>query len=115
MLPIMMGARPEDYESVAPPNSYLHVDNFSSPEELAQFLKKLDADDDLYNSYFNWKGTVEFINPMRMTWCTMCSLLHESIRPRVYYDVNRWWTQNTCIKSGPWPKKMALYRNINML
>lgn len=31
-----MGARKEDYEKVAPPNSFIHVDDFESPKELAQ-------------------------------------------------------------------------------
>ena len=30
-----MGARPEDYSKVAPFNSYIHVDDFDSPKELA--------------------------------------------------------------------------------
>ena len=33
LLPIVMGARVEDYEAVAPPNSFLHVDSFSGPED----------------------------------------------------------------------------------
>lgn len=47
-----MGARLSDYESVAPPNSFLHVDNFSGPEELSDFLRHLDQNPATYNSYF---------------------------------------------------------------
>ena len=47
-----MGARPEDYEKVAPNNSYIHVDEFKGPKELAEYLHLLDNDDDLYNQYF---------------------------------------------------------------
>ena len=52
ILPIVMGARPEDYEKVAPNNSYIHVDEFKGPKELAEYLHLLDNDDDLYNQYF---------------------------------------------------------------
>ena len=52
ILPIAMGARLEDYEEAAPRKSFLHVDQFSGPEELAKFLHKLDQDDSLYNEYF---------------------------------------------------------------
>ena len=50
-----MGARPEDYADAAPYKSYIHVDDFDSPKELAEFLHKLDEDDQLYNEYFKWK------------------------------------------------------------
>ena len=50
-----MGARPEDYAIAAPTKSYIHVDDFDSPKELADYLHKLDQDDQLYNEYFKWK------------------------------------------------------------
>lgn len=69
-----MGARPEDYESSAPFNSYIHVDEFGSPAELAEYLKLLDTNDELYNSYFKWKGTGEFINTCKRK--SIVSLIH---------------------------------------
>ena len=47
-----MGARPEEYARVAPHKSFIHVDQFEGPKELAEFLLELDKDDDKYNSYF---------------------------------------------------------------
>ena len=47
-----MGARVEDYKAVAPKNSFLHVDNFASPKELAEHLKLLDQNSALYNRHF---------------------------------------------------------------
>ena len=52
MLPIVMGARPADYEKVAPHNSYIHVDQFRGPRDLAEYLLELDRDDKKYNQYF---------------------------------------------------------------
>ena len=49
-----MGARPEDYAKVAPYHSYIHVDEFESPRHLAEYLHKLDKNDELYNSYFRY-------------------------------------------------------------
>jgi hypothetical protein len=57
-----MGARPEEYALVAPYHSYIHVEEFESPKEIAAYLNRLDMDDDLYNSYFQWKGTGEIID-----------------------------------------------------
>ena len=47
-----MGARPGDYEAVAPHNSFIHVDQFTGPRELAEYLLELDKDDEKYNQYF---------------------------------------------------------------
>ena len=52
VLPIVMGARDEDYQAVAPDNSYLHVDNFDSPQTLAEHLKQLDNNPLQYNRHF---------------------------------------------------------------
>ena len=59
MIPIAMGARPEDYERASPEHSYIHVDDFAGPKELAEHLHKLDQDDHLYNEYFQWKVGLE--------------------------------------------------------
>ena len=59
-----MGARPEDYERASPEHSYIHVDDFAGPKELAEHLHKLDQDDELYNEYFQWKVILRFCNVM---------------------------------------------------
>lgn len=46
-----MGAQKDAYELVAPPDSFIHIDDFSGPQDLAGFLKQLDDDDSLYNRY----------------------------------------------------------------
>lgn len=50
-----MGAKASEYAAAAPHNSYIHVEEFAGPEELATYLHRLDKDDNLYNSYFKWK------------------------------------------------------------
>ncbi len=52
ILPIVMGARREDYERSAPYKSFIHVDDFESPAQLAEYLHQLDKNDTLYNEYF---------------------------------------------------------------
>ena len=52
VIPIVMGARPEDYAKVAPYNSFIHVDQFRGPRQLAEYLLELDRDDEKYNQYF---------------------------------------------------------------
>ena len=47
-----MGARYEDYLRAAPEKSFLHVDQFKGPQELAAYLHQLDKDDSKYSEYF---------------------------------------------------------------
>lgn len=55
VLPIVMGAQASEYAAIAPHNSYIHVEEFMDPQELATYLHRLDKNDSLYNSYFKWK------------------------------------------------------------
>ncbi|VVC29302.1 Fucosyltransferase, N-terminal,Glycosyl transferase family 10 [Cinara cedri] len=89
-LPVVMGGRPEDYQRIAPERSYVHVDDFESPARLAEYLHRLDADDDLYNEYFRWKGTGEFIDTK--FYCRLCAMLHDVDAPTKHYrNVDDWW------------------------
>ena len=49
-----MGARLEDYTALAPPNSFIHVDQFPGPAELAAHLHLLGRDHDSYNAHLAW-------------------------------------------------------------
>ncbi|XP_058058186.1 glycoprotein 3-alpha-L-fucosyltransferase A [Anopheles bellator] len=103
VLPIVMGARPEDYEASSPQKSYIHVDEFASPKELAEYLHLLDRNDELYNSYFKWKGTGEFINTYY--WCRVCAMLHDEAsfrKPKWYEDINDWWRGPGVCTNGSW-------------
>lgn len=94
IVPIVMGAHPEDYENRAPYNSYIHVDHFATPKELADYLNVLDRNDQLYNQYFKWMGTGEFIDTKIM--CRFCALLHDDhyftsgLKSSVK-DLKAWW------------------------
>lgn len=97
-----MGGRPEDYARAAPPHSYIHVDDFASPKELARYLEVLDSNDTLYNEYFAWKGTGEFINTY--FWCRMCAMLHAPRTHKSYPDMHKWWSGAGTCNAGHWRK-----------
>ena len=71
-VPVVLGARKEDYEKVGPPNSYVHIGDFRNLSDLAQYLKQVDMDDNLYRKYHEWRnqGEVVPIFPYKPT--TMC-------------------------------------------
>lgn len=104
VLPIVMGAAPEDYKRAAPYHSFIHVDEFETPKDLAEYLHKLDKNDTMYNEYFRWKGTGENINTF--FWCRICSMIHEvgeNNHSLVYHDLDRWWRgPGVCIGQSRW-------------
>ncbi|VDN14454.1 unnamed protein product [Dibothriocephalus latus] len=56
MVPVVLGAPREDYCRLAPPNAFMHVEDFSSPAKLASYLHWLDRNNTAYASYFAWKA-----------------------------------------------------------
>ncbi|KAF5288958.1 hypothetical protein FQA39_LY03837 [Lamprigera yunnana] len=89
IVPIVMGAPKENYVKSVPRDSFIHVDDYESPKELANYLYTLHKNDNLYNKFFKWKGTGEFINTY--FWCRLCTLLHSPFPTKFYKDVNEWW------------------------
>ncbi|KAJ8305784.1 hypothetical protein KUTeg_016329 [Tegillarca granosa] len=106
IVPVVLGASPVDYQLIAPPGSFIHVEDFSSPKALADYLHKLDSNDELYNQYFEWKSYGTFIDAA--PWCRFCAMLHETELPNTWYsDINDWWgAKTTCIGRGNWPKNL---------
>ncbi|CAI9619689.1 unnamed protein product [Staurois parvus] len=54
-VPVAMGPSRKNYERFIPPDAFIHVDDFSSPQELAKYLLDLDKDEPRYRQYFNWR------------------------------------------------------------
>lgn len=103
VVPVVMGARIEDYALSAPPGSYIHVDDFSSPRDLAEYLKLLDSNDTLYNEYFRYKQNYRYVDIHDTKyWCRLCGLLHLQDRVKYvnwYEDFDR-WTRGACSKNN---------------
>ncbi|XP_003381506.1 glyco protein 3-alpha-L-fucosyltransferase A [Trichinella spiralis] len=76
MVPIVFNRK--IYETHIPPDSFIAVDDFDSPAQLADYLKLLDQNDDLYIKYFKWKETYEsvsFPDGFHMAFCQLCGRL----------------------------------------
>ena len=94
MLPIVMGPSIKNYEQLLPPNSFLHVNNFSNAEELASHIKYLNTDDEAYMRYHLWreKYQIVMINDNHFLWrCEMCKRMYFSPKP-AQGDLSKWFT-----------------------
>ncbi|CAF0842234.1 unnamed protein product [Adineta steineri] len=53
-IPIVLGAKKEQYERIVVPNSYIHVDDFLTVEDLANELHRLNQNDTEFMKYLQW-------------------------------------------------------------
>jgi glycoprotein 3-alpha-L-fucosyltransferase len=108
-VPVVLGAHKEDYLAAAPPNSFIHVEDFSSVQDLAEHLQMLSENDEEYNKYFQWKGTGSFVNTK--FWCRLCMMLHTvptEGKVTWYESVNNWWNEKGSCTKGRWDDPDAL-------
>lgn len=104
VIPIVLGARKEDYIKTSPPGSFIHVDDFSSPKELAQYLNLVAQNETLYLSYFKWKFNPNWQLINTYFWCRLCSMLHSPYATQEshsYPSITKWWSGlGVCNKNG---------------
>ncbi len=90
VIPIVMGARKEEYERVVPHHSIIHVDDFDTPRDLAEYLHMLDQNDTLYNEYFRcghyrsslYKSTLQYA---KAKFSIPSKFLNSPLEAQVYY------------------------------
>ena len=90
MVPVVLGAA--DYAARFPEKSYIHVADFNSLKELADYLKMLDVNDALYNEYFQWQYHYKSIERGGHV-CYLCAYLHlnKSVK-KVIPDAQEWFS-----------------------
>jgi glycoprotein 3-alpha-L-fucosyltransferase len=101
---VVLGAHPEDYKAVAPPNSYIHVEDFKSIKDLAEYLTLLDNNDVLYNEYFEYKQVGEVIHVWEQFFCRLCSILYygDIIPGHNWGEGSSWESVDKCLKKKKW-------------
>ncbi|XP_023343120.1 alpha-(1,3)-fucosyltransferase C [Eurytemora carolleeae] len=97
MVPIVLGSG--NYKDVAPPHSYINVQDFKSPKELAEYLLKLDKNSKDYNRFLDWK-TSHRIQSSRQYFkgqmlCDLCEKVHNTEK-KVYSSFGDWWEKDKC-------------------
>ncbi|XP_069823980.1 4-galactosyl-N-acetylglucosaminide 3-alpha-L-fucosyltransferase FUT6-like [Dendropsophus ebraccatus] len=92
-VPIVLGPPRENYEKFIPPDSFIHVDDFPSPKDLANYLLELDKDPIKYEQYFKWRSKLQ---PAKEDWaidyCKACIALHDAPSYRIYRTLTKWYT-----------------------
>ncbi|XP_035668572.1 4-galactosyl-N-acetylglucosaminide 3-alpha-L-fucosyltransferase FUT6-like [Branchiostoma floridae] len=118
VVPIVIGPPKSDYEKFTPPNSFIHVDDFESPESLARYIKMLDKNDDLYNRFFIWRtNPPKAIPKIPGQWCVLCEKLFNTspTENKVYTDLERWWKGENYEFCQPLVLKENIFDGLNLV
>jgi len=82
-----------DYKQIMPFNSYIDVFNFTSHQNLAEYLKTVSSNEKLYNSYFDWKKNFCSQETGATYFCNLCEKLnrHSNTEHKDRIDLIDWW------------------------
>lgn len=91
-VPVVLGPPPDDYKTVAPPHSFIHVDEFASVKDLAEYLRQLVGDKRRYSEYLAWRREwrVKLFADWRERLCQICSRFDSLPQQKVYADLEAW-------------------------
>lgn len=116
MVPIVYGPHKSDVKEMAPKNSFIMAEDFSSPKELVKYLEYLDRNDTAYLEYHAWrKETPVFVTPFQYSSkndvdpehqlvrdalasnmaCDMCKTISKrkqlNYPKKIIKSVSKWW------------------------
>ena len=79
-----------------PKSGFINTRDFKTPKQLSEYLKYLSQNQTAYESYFEWKKHVKFIDRKYASpLCNMCIHLqlesHFGIKQKVITSLNELW------------------------
>ena len=87
-VPIVFGPHINDVLAVAPPNSFIHAEEFDTPQELVEYISYLDGNDTAYLEYHQWRtlyppgrhrsvDTLQHMGTGERSLCELCRLIRD--------------------------------------
>lgn len=102
-VPVIMGASTDDCQRLLQPSSYLHVNDFASPQHLVDYLKKIDENHEQYLNLHRWRENYRVLNEHgyfgnpSVHYCRICEALHRgNSEKKVYNDLQSFWSLKDC-------------------
>lgn len=106
-IPIVMGASEGSYRRILPPYSYINVDEFASPRDLATYLRYLNNTPNEFLKYFQWKKYFKVLNEHgyfqseSFHYCRVCEALNYNSRDtKIYRDLKSFWSVERDCRPG---------------
>ncbi|XP_069690390.1 alpha-(1,3)-fucosyltransferase C-like [Periplaneta americana] len=92
VVPIVYGGA--NYHHIAPPMSYINIEDFDTPKSLAKFLLHLDKNPEEYRKYFWWTSYYKVNQNSKNAFCKLCEKLHNPELPFKSYNIERFWKKS---------------------
>ena len=125
VVPIVLGGlSKQDYEKLAPPDSFIHVDDFNTSLDLAKYVNFLNDNPQEYNKYQDWREKYSGMHQILLFllqqkihisvlnehgyfgapilhYCRLCEALNfNSLDGQVFKDLDSFWnTERDCRKT----------------
>ncbi|XP_076048593.1 alpha-(1,3)-fucosyltransferase 7-like [Oratosquilla oratoria] len=114
-VPVVMGGlSTHDTSKILPPNSFIHVDDFTSPKQLATYLLYLSSNASAYNSHHTWRKEFTALNEHgyfgsdNYHYCRICEALnYNSPAPKVYNHLENFWSVSEDCNLTNWKDKLT--------
>uniref|UniRef100_A0A3B1IR99 Fucosyltransferase n=1 Tax=Astyanax mexicanus TaxID=7994 RepID=A0A3B1IR99_ASTMX len=92
-VPVVLGPPRENYEEYLPADSFIHINDFKTSKELADYLLHLDQNQEMYERFFTWR---KYFVPTASNFgqehaCYVCDHLKRNKNFRVFKNVNKWY------------------------
>ena len=105
IVPVIISGANLSNPAVVPPNSFINGLDFKRAVDLADYLKKIGSDPQLYNKFFKWRDEWSIIDggTYRIP-CDVCNKLYEPMQGiKVYDDIEQWYSiQHDCKQYPKW-------------
>ncbi|KAL0967622.1 hypothetical protein UPYG_G00254610 [Umbra pygmaea] len=97
-VPVVLGPPRENYEDFVPGESFIHVNDHPDAKTLAEFLLKLDKDDEAYLRYFQWRKhfsaqrhLIQLDQEFTQAICYACDHVGKHKEFRVFHEIYNWY------------------------
>uniref|UniRef100_A0A667YMP9 Fucosyltransferase n=1 Tax=Myripristis murdjan TaxID=586833 RepID=A0A667YMP9_9TELE len=97
-VPVVLGPPRQNYEDFIPGDSFVHVNDFPDATKLAEFLLRLDKDNETYMHYFDWRQgfsvrrhLTEEKHEFTHAICQACAHVGKAQEYRVLPDLYKWF------------------------
>ncbi|XP_063802197.1 4-galactosyl-N-acetylglucosaminide 3-alpha-L-fucosyltransferase FUT6-like [Pseudophryne corroboree] len=93
IVPVVMGPSRGNYERFIPKDSFIHVDDFPTAQELATYILKLDSDDKAYQQYFHWRSRLHPFAGInwQTAYCRVCKAIKEAPKHKTIPSLGDWY------------------------
>uniref|UniRef100_A0A8C5G3C9 Fucosyltransferase n=2 Tax=Gouania willdenowi TaxID=441366 RepID=A0A8C5G3C9_GOUWI len=78
-IPVVLGPSRQNYERLLPPEAFIHVDDFPTVEELAQYLNKVKQNPDLMKHHLSWRQNYSVhLSTRDELYCKACKMVRRT-------------------------------------